>query len=120
RWTCRWRDPPPPACVPGEGFTPWDAIRHLEEPPPPPDSHLKVRPPVTTFIDHIELSGAERDVIRGAESRMTVAQLLDDLPHRDLETYRALLGLIDKGFVEVIEEDVETQPHPVPQPNGAR
>jgi hypothetical protein len=101
-----------------EGFTHWDEIRNLEEQIPSLAAHFKVRPPVTSFIDHIELSAAERDVIRGVESRMTLTELLDALPHRDLEIYRALLGLLDKGFVEGIErEEADTQPFP--QPNGA-
>lgn len=103
-----------------EGFTHWDELRHLEDQIPPSLALFRVRPPVSSFIDHIELSNAERDVIQGVERRMTVAELLDALPHRDLETYRALLGLLDKGFVESIEEEEEEEvdTQPFPRPNG--
>jgi len=100
-----------------EGFTHWDELRHLEDQMPPPSALFRVRPPVTGFIDHIELSAVERDVIQGVERELPVAELLDALPHRDLETIRALLGLVDKGFLEPVGEEVDeedTQPMPRP------
>jgi len=99
-----------------EGFTHWDELRNLDDQIRPGRTLFKVRAPVTSFIDHIELTMVERDVIASVESGLTLSETLDALPHRDLEIHRAILGLIDKGFVEAVEKEVDTQP--LSAPNG--
>ncbi len=93
-----------------DGFAHWDELRRLEEHLPPPTARYRVRAQVEKIIDHIELSPAESALVDGVRDNLAVGEMLDVLPPRDLEIYRALLGLVDKGFLEVLGEDADTQP----------
>lgn len=94
-----------------EGFTHWDEVRELGSRLPHPGRRYRLRSKVGGFIEHLELSAVESDLISAFKHGLTVGDALDALPHRDIEIYRALIGLLDKGFLETAQE-VDTQPVP--------
>jgi CheY-like chemotaxis protein len=95
-----------------EGFTHWDELRRLEENLPPGNARFKIRQQVRGFINYIELSAAERGVIECVQNKMTVREIVDAVQLHDLEVYRAILGLGEKGFLEADGQEVDTQPLP--------
>jgi CheY-like chemotaxis protein len=95
-----------------DGFTHWDELRHLGERIPPPEAQYQVRPRVAAFIDQVDLGAVERAVLSAVRDGLTAAEILDALPQRDLDIYRALLWMVEKGFLERVGEEADTQPLP--------
>jgi CheY-like chemotaxis protein len=92
-----------------DGFTHWDEVRDLASRIPDESRRYRLRAKVDSFLEHLELSSVESDLISGLMDGQTIGEILDILPHRDLEVYRALIGLLDKGFLEPAQEE-DTQP----------
>lgn len=92
-----------------EGFTHWDELKDLGARVPGGNRRYRLRSKVDNFIEHLELTPVESDLISALMEGKTVGEILDALPHRDLEIYRALLGLLDKEFLEPAQE-ADTQP----------
>ncbi len=92
-----------------EGFTHWDEVKDLGERVPSENRRYRLRSKVDTFLEHLDLSPVESDVISALMEGCTVGTILDTLEYRDLDIYRALIGLVEKGFLEPAQE-VDTQP----------
>jgi len=98
-----------------EGFTHWDEVRDLADVLPSREACYRVAARVVPFIENVDLSAAERDVLAAVMAGLSLGEMLDALPHRDLDLYRAVLDLITKGFLEQpAEETIDTQPVPRP------
>jgi Fe2+ or Zn2+ uptake regulation protein len=54
----------------------------------------------------------ERAVLSAVRDGLTAAEILDALPQRDLDIYRALLWMVEKGVLERVGEEADTQPLP--------
>lgn len=93
-----------------DGFTHWDELRHLGDSLPGRSWHYSVHARVEGFIEHIDLGEAERDTLTGVKEGLSTGEILDTLPHRDLDIYRAILGMLEKGFIERVEAEMDTQP----------
>jgi DNA-binding response OmpR family regulator len=92
-----------------EGFTHWDEIKDLGERIPAEGRRYRLRSKVDTFLEHLDLSPVESDLISALMEGLTLGEILDKLPQRDLDIYRALIGLVEKEFLEPAQE-VDTQP----------
>lgn len=92
-----------------EGFTQWDEIKELGSRIPGASRRYRLRSKVDTFLEALDLSPVESDLISDLMEGSTIGRILDHLPHRDLDIYRALIGLVEKGFLETAQE-VDTQP----------
>lgn len=92
-----------------EGFAHWDELRELVQRMGPVKSRYRIPSQVAGFIDQLELTPVQRDLLAHVRKGLRLKQILDALPHRDLEVHRALLDLMDKGFLEGSEE-ADTQP----------
>lgn len=105
------------AAVLMEGFTHWDELRDLGERIPSAKARYRVPSRVEAFLGQLDLPPVERDLLGAVRLKLRLGEVLDTLPHRDLVIYRALLSLIDKGFVEAAGGD-DTQPLRRPTPSG--
>jgi len=92
-----------------DGFTHWDELKDLGSRVPGGNRRYRLRAKVNTFIEHLELSAVESDLISGLMEGKTIGEILDLLQHRDLDVYRALISLLDKDFLEPAQE-ADTQP----------
>ncbi len=92
-----------------EGFTHWDEVKDLGQRIPGENRRYRLRSKVDTFLEHLDLSPVESDLISSLMEGLTIGSILDSLPHRDLDIYRALVGLLEKGFLEPAQE-IDTQP----------
>jgi CheY-like chemotaxis protein len=94
-----------------EGFTHFDELRDLTQNKAPLKARYKIPPQVESFIDQLDLTEVQKDLINGLRKTPAVHELLDQLPHRDLEIHRALIDLVEKGFAEG-QDGADTQPVP--------
>ena len=94
-----------------EGFAHWDELRDLMQKLPPLKARYRIPSQVAAFIDQLDLNGVQRDLLTQVRKRARINEILDALPHRDLEIHRALVDLMDKGFLEGVE-GADTQPIP--------
>jgi len=92
-----------------EGFAHWDELRELITRAAPLKARYRVPSRVAGFIDQLELTPVQRDLLDQVRKDLRFSRILDALPHRDLEVHRALLDLMEKGFLEGVET-ADTQP----------
>jgi CheY-like chemotaxis protein len=92
-----------------EGFAHWDELKDLGDRMPPAKVCYEIPSRVESFLAQLDLSAVERDILAAVRLKLRLGEILDTLPHRDLVIYRALLSLVEKGFVEATGE-ADTQP----------
>jgi hypothetical protein len=89
-----------------EGFAHLDELRDLVAGLPASDTRLRVRRNRSHEIDSMELSTAQRIVLHTAGTRgATMAQIVDTVPQKDLDAYRALSDLLGKGLLETLPDE---------------
>lgn len=94
-----------------DGFTHWDEVKDLGDKVPGTNRRFRLRSKVDSFLEHLDLSPVESDLISHLMDGRTIGEIVDILPHRDLEIYRALADLLEKDFLEPAQ-DADTQPVP--------
>jgi CheY-like chemotaxis protein len=89
-----------------EGFAHLDELRDLVAGLPASDTHLRVRRARAHEIDSMDLSTIQRIVLHTAAGRgATMAQIVDTVPEKDLDAYRALSDLLRKGILETVPDE---------------
>jgi hypothetical protein len=89
-----------------EGFTHLDELRDLIGKLPPRARRLKVPSTVAASIDTLDLTTTQRIILFAAGVRgLTLAEIIDTVPEKDLDAYAAVNELIGRGLLEEMNED---------------
>lgn len=89
-----------------EGFAHLDELRDLAERLPPRERRVRISSDKVPDPEALDLTTTQRLMLHTAGNRgATVAQLIDTVPDRDLDAYKALSELLESGLIEEIAEE---------------
>lgn len=88
-----------------DGFAHLDELRDLIARLPARGTRMRVPAARAKAIDSMDLSTTQRIILHTAGARgATMAQIVDTVPQRDLDAYRALNDLLGQGILEPVPE----------------
>ena len=91
-----------------EGFAHLDELRDLIEKLPPASARLRIPPGSEDAREGVKLTTTHRLILFTAGHRgVTLRQLIDTVPEKDLAAYAAVNDLLHRGLLEALPEEPE-------------